>query len=95
MHNSDLLKLADELEKLLNKNKTRLSLDDQKELEHEIENLRYEANTRFAVVWWLVDDVMRAYPDWTEEQCLDWLRKNEETLEDVMIRHGNDLIDMG
>lgn len=42
----------------------------------------------YAHVRWHPDDVHELKPEWTLEQCEDWLAKNEDNISDRLIERG-------
>ena len=51
---------------------------------------RIVANTKFAEVAWRFEDVQSLRPNWTKEQCEDWLGENAKWIEDAMLSAGWD-----
>jgi len=47
----------------------------------------------FAKVEWRIDDILTLKPDWTEEQCIEFLERIETNLQDRMIERGWDVIE--
>lgn len=50
------------------------------------------ANTKFAEVVWRFEDVQELRPDWTKEQCEEWLGDNEKHIQEAMLSAGWDAI---
>jgi hypothetical protein len=42
----------------------------------------------YGQVAWVAADISKCRPDWTAEQCNEWLRKHEEWLQETMCRAG-------
>lgn len=47
----------------------------------------------FAQVFWQVDDILDLRPDWTDEQCEEFLAKIEDELKERMIQEGWETIE--
>lgn len=52
-----------------------------------------EADNEYAAVVWRPEDVQTLRPNWTPEQCADWLQANESYIQDRLIELGWDVID--
>jgi hypothetical protein len=48
---------------------------------------------KFAQVFWTAEDIHELRPDWTDEQCEEFLGKFEEELQDRMIEEGWETIE--
>ncbi len=46
----------------------------------------------YAKVSWTPGDVETLMPDWTEEQCEEWLAENDKRIADRMIERGWDVM---
>lgn len=46
----------------------------------------------YATVQWMPEDIQQLQPDWTLEQCEEWLQSNETHLSDRLIELGWDVI---
>lgn len=51
------------------------------------------AEERYSRTWWQIDDVRARRPDWTDDQCHDFLYRHEETIQESMIIAGWKTID--
>lgn len=47
---------------------------------------------RLASVSWCADDIQTMRPDWTVQQCLDFLVENGRYIQDAMVQSGWDAI---
>lgn len=43
---------------------------------------------RYAEVAWKIDDIKELKPDWSDEQCMDFLYQNEDLIQEAMIQRG-------
>ena len=49
---------------------------------------------KFADVHWQVEDILTRRPDWTDEQCAEFLSHVSKYIQDAMIETGWEVIDM-
>lgn len=47
---------------------------------------------RYALVQWAIADIKAIRPNWTDEQCAEWLDENEGHIQDRMIEIGWEVI---
>ena len=47
----------------------------------------------YAVVYWRAEDVSVMKPEWTIEQCEEWLRDNENRIQDRLTELGWEVLD--
>lgn len=48
---------------------------------------------QYAKVVWLAGDVQSLRPEWSEDQCKQWLAENEGTIQDRMVEIGWEVIE--
>jgi hypothetical protein len=49
--------------------------------------------TKFAAVVWSPEDIQTLRPDWTTEQCSEWLADNERYIQSRLIELGWEVIE--
>lgn len=47
-----------------------------------------KAKKSFAEVQWVVEDVKSLMPDWTDDQCEEFLWNEQDTIQEMMIERG-------
>tara|TARA_R110000803_G_scaffold27482_1_gene64219 strand:+ start:35 stop:316 length:282 start_codon:yes stop_codon:yes gene_type:complete len=57
-------------------------------------NMSEEKTEWWAVVRWSIDDIKKVKPKWTNQECHDFLQRNEKHMRDRMIETGWDIIDI-
>jgi hypothetical protein len=55
-------------------------------------SLDEEEEPKFAQLAWMAGDVQTHKPDWTEEQCREWLDQNQKYIQDRLCELGNEVI---
>lgn len=47
---------------------------------------------RNIAIEWCWEDLQGLHPDWTEEECKEWMMKNRGWFEDAVIEYGNEVL---
>ena len=47
---------------------------------------------RNIAIEWCWEDLQNLHPDWTEEECKEWMKKNSGWFEDAVIEYGNEVL---
>lgn len=47
---------------------------------------------RNIAIEWCWEDLQDLHPDWTEEECKEWMTKNRDWFEDAVIEYGNEVL---
>ena len=47
---------------------------------------------RNIAIEWCWEDLLNLHPDWTEEECKEWMKKNRGWFEDAVIEYGNEVL---
>mgnify|MGYP003997906751 CR=1 FL=1 len=55
-------------------------------------SLDEEEEPKFAQLAWMAGDVQTHKPDWTEEQCREWLAHNQKHIQNRLCELGNEVI---
>jgi hypothetical protein len=50
-------------------------------------------NEKYATVTWTAEDVQTLRPNWTLEQCAEWLDSNERYIQDRLVELGWEVIE--
>lgn len=51
-------------------------------------------NKKFAETHWEIADVKVRKPEWTDEQCANWLAEHSGAILDAAVEAGNEVLDM-
>lgn len=50
-------------------------------------------NNKYATVSWTAEDIQTLRPDWTPDQCEEWLESNQRYIQDRLVELGWEVIE--